>query len=53
VYRASVGEPLIHPHDENIVALATDAPSQTTLPQFDLNLPGPIADFILVHVGLA
>jgi len=52
VYRSSIGEPLIHPHDDNIVAIATDAPLQTPLQQFDLNTPGPIADFILAHVGL-
>lgn len=52
VYRASVGEPLIHPHDENIVAIASDATLYTSLPQFDLNAPAPIAEFILEHVGL-
>ena len=52
VYRAEVGEPLIHPHDENIVAIATDARLKTTLPQFDLNQPGPIAEFVLKYVGL-
>jgi molybdopterin-guanine dinucleotide biosynthesis protein B len=53
VYRAQVGEPLIHPHDENIVAIATDARIETRLPQFDLNSPVPIAEFVLGHVGLA
>jgi molybdopterin-guanine dinucleotide biosynthesis protein B len=52
VYRAEVGEPLIHPHDENVVAIATDSPVTTALPQFDLNAPEPIAQFILAHVGL-
>lgn len=52
VYRAEVGEPLIHPHDSNIVAIAADAPVHTELPQFDLNVPAPIADFILKRVGL-
>lgn len=52
VYRASVGEPRIHPHDENIVAIASDAPLVTSLPQFDLNAPVPIAEFILGHAGL-
>ena len=52
VYRAEVGEPLIHPHDANVVAIAADARLETKLPQFDLNAPGPIADFILCHVGL-
>ena len=52
VYRAEVGEPLIHPHDENIVAIASDSPIETKLPQLDLNQPGLIADFVLAHVGL-
>jgi molybdopterin-guanine dinucleotide biosynthesis adapter protein len=53
VYRASVGEPLIHPHDENVVAVATDTPLETALPQLDLNAPDAIAEFVLIHVGLA
>ena len=52
VYRAQVGEPLIHPHDPHIVAIATDTGLDSALPQFDLNAPGPIAAFILEHVGL-
>ena len=52
VYRAHVGEPLIHPHDQNIVAIASDARLETRLPQFDLNAPGDIADFVVRHVGL-
>lgn len=52
VYRASVGEPLLHPHDENIVAIASDEQLETRLPQFDLNDPGKIADFVLKQVGL-
>ena len=53
VYRAEVGEPLIHPHDDNIVAIATDSEVKTSLPQLDLNAPEPIAEFILEHLGLA
>src|SRR5262245_61302550 len=53
VYRASVGEPLIHPHDADIVAVASDARLDTRLPQFDLNDAPVIADFILRHVGLS
>lgn len=52
VYRASVGEPLLHPHDPHIVAIASDAPLETRLRQFDLNDPGKIADFVLKQVGL-
>ncbi|MEN3354907.1 MAG: molybdopterin-guanine dinucleotide biosynthesis adapter protein [Betaproteobacteria bacterium] len=52
VYRAEIGEPLIHPQDENVVAIATDMRLNTTLPQFNLNAPDAIADFVLAHVGL-
>jgi molybdopterin-guanine dinucleotide biosynthesis protein B len=53
IYRETVGEPLLHPHDEHIVAIATDKPLATRLPRFSLDEPHPIADFILAHVGLA
>lgn len=52
IYRAAIGKPLLHPADEHIVAIATDSPLNTTLPQFDLNDPDPIAEFILAHLGL-
>ncbi|MCC7484857.1 MAG: molybdopterin-guanine dinucleotide biosynthesis protein B [Burkholderiales bacterium] len=53
VYRAAVGEPLLHPHDPGIVAVASDAPVDTKLPQLPLNDPGTIAAFVLRHVGLS
>jgi molybdopterin-guanine dinucleotide biosynthesis adapter protein len=53
VYRSTVGEALIHPHDENIVAIAADQRVDTPLPQFDINEPEPIAEFVLRQVGLA
>ena len=43
----------IHPHDPDIVAIASDARVETRLPQFDLNDAPAIAEFILEHVGLA
>ena len=52
IYRAEVGEPPLHPHDENIVAVASDGEVDTRLPRLDLNQPRAIADFILRHVGL-
>ena len=51
VYRATVGEPLLHPHDANIVAIASDASLNTALPQLDLNQPPQIAAFMLKHLG--
>jgi molybdopterin-guanine dinucleotide biosynthesis protein B len=52
VYRASVGEPNLFPHDENVVAIASDAQLDTRLPQFDLNDAAGIAAFILKHLAL-
>ena len=53
VYRAEVGEPLIHPHDHNIVAIASDKPVQASVPRLDLNAPDEIAAFVLETTGLA
>jgi molybdopterin-guanine dinucleotide biosynthesis protein B len=52
VYRAQVGEPLLHPEDPDIVAIASDQRLDARLPQLDLNDPPAIADFILRHQGL-
>lgn len=52
VYRTEVGEAMIHPHDSNIVAIASDAKVDTRLPQLDLNAPETIAAFILKQVDL-
>ncbi|HWI13743.1 MAG TPA: molybdopterin-guanine dinucleotide biosynthesis protein B [Burkholderiales bacterium] len=53
VYRASVGEPLLHPHDRHIVGIASDGNLQTSLPQFDLNDTQAISEFVLRQAGLA
>ena len=53
VYRASTGEPLLHPQDHDIVAIASDQRVDTKLPQFDLDDAPVIASFILSHVELA
>lgn len=52
VYRAATGESVLHPHDANIVAVASDEKLDTRLLQLDLNDPPAIAAFILNHVGL-
>jgi molybdopterin-guanine dinucleotide biosynthesis adapter protein len=52
IHRAAASKPLLYRHDEHIVAIATDERLETTLPQFDLNDYDPIAEFILVHLGL-
>ena len=49
VYRSVVGEPLLFPHDEHIVAVASDAQVDTRLPQFLLDDIAAIASFIEQH----
>ncbi|TVQ73011.1 MAG: molybdopterin-guanine dinucleotide biosynthesis protein B [Chromatiaceae bacterium] len=49
LHRPSLGQPLLHPDDPDIIAVATDAPDSvnTPLPILDLNDPEAIAQFIL------
>ncbi|HMA90920.1 MAG TPA: molybdopterin-guanine dinucleotide biosynthesis protein B [Burkholderiales bacterium] len=53
VWRAVTGEPLLHPNDPHIVAVASDAKVDTRLPLLDLNDGERIANFILTEVRLA
>ena len=52
VWRRATGEPLLHPNDEHIVAVATDGRVETRLPVLDLNDDAVIASFILAHLRL-
>jgi molybdopterin-guanine dinucleotide biosynthesis protein B len=52
IHRPSVGKPLLHPDDDNIVAIATDVPIDTTIPVLDLNAPDAIAEFIAEYLEL-
>jgi len=52
VWRAETGEPLLHPNDPHIVAVASDAKVQTRLPLLNLNDVDGIAQFILQKVEL-
>ena len=47
VYRQITGKPLLFADDPWIVAVATDSPIETCLPQLDINHPPAIADFII------
>ncbi|MSQ54954.1 MAG: molybdopterin-guanine dinucleotide biosynthesis protein B [Betaproteobacteria bacterium] len=53
VWRAVTGEPLLHPKDPDIVAVASDGPVETRLPVLSLDDADAIAAFILKHAGLA
>jgi molybdopterin-guanine dinucleotide biosynthesis protein B len=52
VWRAETGEPLLHPNDPHIVAVASDASVETRLPLLDLNDVDGIASFILKKLEL-
>jgi molybdopterin-guanine dinucleotide biosynthesis protein B len=53
VWRAEPGEPLLHPNDPHIVAIASDARIETRLPLLDLNDDAAIARFVLDYLKLA
>lgn len=52
VHRAVVTEPLLHPDDPHIIAIATDVRLGATLPQLDINDPAQVADFIVDRLRL-
>ena len=54
VHRPALGKPALYPEDPNIVAVASDAEiAGLALPRLDLNDVEAIADFVIVHCGLA
>ena len=52
IYRAEIGKPLLFMDDSNIIAVASDVPQTTSLPQLDLNDPAAVTGFILKTTGL-
>jgi molybdopterin-guanine dinucleotide biosynthesis protein B len=52
VWRRVTGEPLLHPNDKHIVAVASDTAVDTRLPVLDLNDDASIASFVLAHLRL-
>jgi molybdopterin-guanine dinucleotide biosynthesis protein B len=46
VHRRASQNAMLHPEDKHIVAIATDEPLATTIPQFDLNNIAELTDFI-------
>jgi molybdopterin-guanine dinucleotide biosynthesis protein B len=52
VWRAETGEPLLHPNDPHIVAVASDAKVETKVPLLDLNDVDGIASFIVKKLEL-
>ncbi|MEO8937669.1 MAG: molybdopterin-guanine dinucleotide biosynthesis protein B [Burkholderiaceae bacterium] len=53
VHRAEIAKPLLSPHDPHVVAIATDGPIATELPQFRIDDVERIAAFIVEAAGIA
>ena len=51
VHRRAGHTPLLFPEDPNVVAIATDEPLETKLPQVDLDDAEALAQFIIQYVG--
>lgn len=50
VFRRSVGKAALHPHDPQVVGIASDEPDpEAALPSLDLNDIDAVADFVLAH----
>ena len=52
VWRKETGEPLLHPNDPHIIAVASDARIETKLPLLNLNDVDEIRNFILKKLEL-
>ena len=52
VHRKAANAPLLHPQDANVVAIATDEPLDTSLPQIALDDAPAVARFIVRHLAL-
>ena len=52
VHRRAGHTPLLYPEDVNVIAVATDEPLETQLPQLDVDDPQAVARFIVQHLGL-
>lgn len=51
IHRNEVAEPWLFPDDPNIVAVASDTPAATALPQFGLEDIVRIAEFVQHHAA--
>ncbi len=52
VHRKAAERPLLYPEDPQVVAVATDEPLDTGLPQFSLDDAAGVARFMIQHLGL-
>ncbi|BEJ48554.1 hypothetical protein Ri1_11530 [Aeromonas dhakensis] len=51
LHRAAIGKPLLFPLDRDIIAVASDQPTETALPRLDINDLDAIADFVCAYLA--
>ncbi|MEZ6964228.1 bifunctional molybdopterin-guanine dinucleotide biosynthesis adaptor protein MobB/molybdopterin molybdotransferase MoeA [Aeromonas sp. S9(2024)] len=51
LHRAAIGKPLLFPDDRDIIAVASDQPTDTPLPRLDINDLDAIADFVCDYLA--
>lgn len=51
IYRAEIDKPQLFPNDPHVIAVASDKPVDSGLPQLDLNQPAAVADFIVAYLS--
>ena len=52
VHRRAGHTPLLYPEDPHVVAVATDEPLDTSLPQIDVDDPEAVSRFLIQYLGL-
>jgi molybdopterin-guanine dinucleotide biosynthesis protein MobB len=53
LHRPATGHPLLFPQDDSVIAIASDEPLDTHLPQLDINRPDDILEFVLAWLKQA
>lgn len=51
LHRKALAKPLLYPDDEHIIAIASDSPQSSPLPQLDINDIEGIADFVCSYIA--
>ena len=52
IYRQEIGKPALYPDDAHVIAVASDAPLATSLPQLDINDAAAVAKFVVRTLAL-
>jgi molybdopterin-guanine dinucleotide biosynthesis protein MobB len=51
IHRSATGKPFLFSHDASIIAIVSDARTDTSLPQLDIDQPQDVVEFILEYIN--